>query len=142
MMSVLLLDVDYFKRINDNYGHTGGDRVLMDIALRAETVIRNIDYFARIGGEEFGVLLLQTDQTSALNVGERLRSALDRPKYASASTIGIGQIAAYSVSVGVATLRDGKTFAELIRRADAALYKAKSSGRNTVVCASSGLLRN
>jgi diguanylate cyclase (GGDEF)-like protein len=82
-------------------------------------------------------LLLETDQTSALNVGERLRSALDRPKYAGASTIGIGQIAAYSVSVGVATLCDGETFTELIRRADAALYKAKSSGRNTVVCASS-----
>lgn len=136
-MSVLLLDVDHFKSINDNYGHTGGDRVLMDLALRAETVIRRIDYFARIGGEEFGVLLIETDQTSALAVGERLRSALERTKYAGASTLGIGQIAAYSVSVGVATLRDEETFAELMRRADAALYRAKDSGRNTVVCASS-----
>jgi diguanylate cyclase (GGDEF)-like protein len=63
-ISALLLDVDHFKSINDNYGHTGGDRVLMDIALRAETVIRRTDYFARIGGDEFGVLLIEMDQTS------------------------------------------------------------------------------
>lgn len=131
-LSLLVLDLDNFKTINDTAGHAAGDRVLVDIVSRAATAIRSVDYFARIGGEEFAVLLPETDRSAALIVAERLRAALERP--ASASTKGSPGIAAYTASIGLAVLRDSEPFQELLRRADAALYEAKASGRNRVVC--------
>lgn len=131
-VSLLMLDVDNFKPINDTFGHAAGDQVLVDIVLRAETVIRSIDYFARIGGEEFAVLLPETDHAAALLVAERLRSNLDR-RQPDSNAKGEISTAPYTVSIGVATLRDGESFQALMRRADAALYEAKVSGRNLVV---------
>jgi diguanylate cyclase (GGDEF)-like protein len=128
-IALLAIDIDHFKSINDTLGHQVGDEVLVDMALRVETVTRSIDYFSRVGGEEFAVLLPDTDRPAALMIAERLRAALDRSKAG-------GQAAAYTVSIGVATLRGTDSFRELMRRADAALYQAKAMGRNRVICES------
>jgi diguanylate cyclase (GGDEF)-like protein len=132
-LSLLLFDVDHFKRINDTHGHAVGDRVLIEIVQRAEKEIRGMDCIARIGGEEFAALLPEVDAASARVVAERLRTALGThvvPNGASANAS-----VAYTVSIGVATLAAPESIAELMRRADIALYEAKAGGRNTVVSA-------
>jgi diguanylate cyclase (GGDEF)-like protein len=126
-LSLLLFDVDHFKRINDTHGHAAGDRVLADIVQRAGAVVRNIDVVARLGGEEFAVLLPDTGPDTALLVAERLREALDR-------SVDGGAVG-YTVSIGVASLLGGETIAAMLSRADAALYAAKASGRNAVIAA-------
>jgi diguanylate cyclase (GGDEF)-like protein len=127
-LSLLLFDVDHFKRINDTHGHAAGDRVLAEIVARAGTVVRNIDTVGRLGGEEFAVLLPDTAAGTALLVAERLRHALDVP----ADAAGAGKIG-YTVSIGVATLQAGESIDAMLSRADAALYAAKAGGRNAVV---------
>lgn len=131
-VALLLLDVDNFKTINDTWGHATGDQVLVDVVLRAETAIRSVDYVARIGGEEFAILLPETSRQAAEAVAERLRSTLERSA-TSISILGKPSTPAYTVSVGLAMLRESDSFQELMRRADAALYAAKASGRNRVV---------
>lgn len=131
-LSLLVLDVDHFKSINDEYGHAAGDRVLMDLTLRAESVIRNIDYLGRLGGEEFAVLLPDTSLQEANAVAERLRVALDTVVPDPGNAI---DHLAYAVSIGVAQLHRGESFSNLLQRADAALYKAKQAGRNRVIAA-------
>jgi diguanylate cyclase (GGDEF)-like protein len=128
-LSLLLFDVDHFKRINDTHGHATGDRVLADIVERAGAVVRNIDVVARLGGEEFAVLLPDTAEDTALLVAERLRHALDRSFDGSAGDVG------YTVSIGVATLGADESIEGMLSRADAALYAAKAGGRNAVVVA-------
>jgi diguanylate cyclase (GGDEF)-like protein len=128
-LSLLLFDVDHFKRINDTHGHATGDRVLADIVERAGAVVRNIDVVARLGGEEFAVLLPDTAQDTALLVAERLRHALDRSFDGNAGDVG------YTVSIGVATLGPDESIEGMLSRADAALYAAKAGGRNAVVVA-------
>ncbi|WP_019142471.1 GGDEF domain-containing protein [Noviherbaspirillum massiliense] len=134
-LSLLVFDVDHFKSINDTYGHAAGDRVLADIGGRAAAVVRNIDYFARIGGEEFAVLLPEADRAAGLIVAERLRAALHRAEAHGNEKAGTIPPMAYSVSIGVATLEASESLAELMHRADAALYEAKAAGRNTVIWA-------
>lgn len=134
-LSLLLVDVDNFKRINDTAGHAAGDQVLINVVLRAETVLRSLDYFARIGGEEFAVLLPETDRTAALVVAERLRRALEKQAVVTTHGDATGSLA-YTVSIGVAMLRNPESYQDLMRRADAALYAAKATGRNRVVCES------
>jgi diguanylate cyclase (GGDEF)-like protein len=122
-LSLLLFDVDHFKRINDTHGHATGDRVLVDIVERTGAAVRNIDTVARVGGEEFAVLLPDTGAETALVVAERLRHSLDR----ALDTPG------YTVSIGAATLQADETVDAMLSRADAALYAAKAGGRNAVV---------
>ncbi|HJV83923.1 MAG TPA: GGDEF domain-containing protein [Noviherbaspirillum sp.] len=131
-LSLLLIDIDHFKQINDDYGHAGGEQVLMDVVLRAEGALRNADVFARIGGEEFGVLLPETDRYAAHAAAERLRVALDT-KPPAGKARGATTAVPYTVSIGVATLRGADSQIDLLRRADAALYTAKAIGRNRVV---------
>ncbi len=131
-LSLLVLDVDHFKRINDEYGHAVGDQVLVDLTLRAETVIRNIDYFGRLGGEEFAVLLPDTSLEAAYTVAERLKAILDTHV---PITENSSESVSYTVSIGVAHLQADETFSHLLQRADEALYKAKEAGRNTVIAA-------
>jgi diguanylate cyclase (GGDEF)-like protein len=131
-LSLLLFDVDYFKRINDTHGHATGDQVLADIVERAGAVVRNIDTVARLGGEEFAVLLPDTSADTALLVAERLRHGLDRTP-GDNDRIGVG----YTVSIGAATLHPGESVDAMLSRADAALYAAKAGGRNAVVDARS-----
>lgn len=133
-LTLMMFDVDHFKRINDQHGHAVGDQVLMEIASQVKTVMRGSDYFARLGGEEFCVLLPETDTVRAGLVAERLRQALDQQM-----AIGLPNpaktlpIAAYTVSIGIAVLGEGEALPSLMLRADRAMYAAKSRGRNTVV---------
>lgn len=131
-LCLLIMDVDNFKHINDTWGHATGDHVLVDAVLRAETAIRGVDYFARIGGEEFAVLLPEASRSAAVKVAERIRAMMEDSMLA-VHVEGKPDIPAYTVSIGLAMLRDADSFQELMQRADAALYAAKVSGRNRVV---------
>jgi diguanylate cyclase (GGDEF)-like protein len=132
----LMLDIDHFKRVNDNWGHAAGDAVLQDIAQRIESQVRASDVAARYGGEEFVVLLPGTDVASALLLAERIRQAV------SATPIDLpnGEAITITASIGISDVQpapeadDLKTVGDsLIARADVALYAAKSAGRDRVV---------
>jgi diguanylate cyclase (GGDEF)-like protein len=124
--SLVLLDVDNFKSINDTLGHGAGDDVLREIGRIVGSLIRPVDSFARLGGEEFGLLLPETGQLEALVTAERLRAAIGRHKMLDDRHV--------TVSGGVACCpADATTLEELERRADAALYWAKRNGKN--ICA-------
>ncbi|WP_425548846.1 diguanylate cyclase [Amycolatopsis ultiminotia] len=128
--AVLMIDLDYFKRINDTYGHLTGDEVLAAVALAIERSVRQTDTVGRFGGEEFVVLLPATGGTHVLGVAERVRNTVGQ------LTVAVGgavRISGLSVSVGVACYPDaGDTLDEVLRTADAALYRAKDAGRNRV----------
>jgi diguanylate cyclase (GGDEF)-like protein len=122
--SVVLLDIDHFKRVNDGYGHATGDEVLKELTRRLEDSLRQCDRVGRWGGEEFLVLLPETHAAGAGHVAEKLRRVMaDRPFP--------GELAV-TVSLGVATYRPGDTAASLVEWADQAVYRAKAGGRNRV----------
>jgi diguanylate cyclase (GGDEF)-like protein len=125
-LSLLVLDVDHFKRINDTYGHAQGDRVLVDLVRQVGATVRGFDFFARLGGEEFALLLPEADAEAALHAAQRLQLGLQRSLPAENGAVS------YTVSIGVAMLRDDESFSSLLGRADAALYAAKEAGRNRV----------
>lgn len=128
-LCLLLLDIDHFKQVNDTYGHDAGDEVLKSLTQKCRMVLRETDLFARLGGEEFAALLMQTSQQDALLTAERLRSAIQQmPLPQISATFSI------TISIGVA-LFDGSdgSIEELMKRADQAMYRAKQSGRNCVV---------
>ncbi|MBX3272527.1 MAG: GGDEF domain-containing protein [Sandaracinaceae bacterium] len=129
-LSVLLLDLDYFKVVNDTYGHLGGDYVLATFAELAQAMVRREDLFARYGGEEFAILCRSTSLAHAASLGERIRAAT-----AAARFVHDGRVIPVSVSVGVAAARADDTVEALVERADRALYRAKQEGRNRVVTA-------
>lgn len=125
-LSLLVFDVDHFKQVNDTYGHAAGDQVLSDIVCAASACIRSGDICARMGGEEFAVLLPDTGMSTARVIGERLRSSLEKSVLIEPEKVRL----TYTVSIGVATLQADETVHNLLRRADAALYAAKLKGRN------------
>lgn len=126
--ALLVIDADHFKAINDRHGHPGGDRVLRHLAGLLGETFREVDVVARIGGEEFAVLLPSTDLARALMVAERLRASV-----AAHPAMVDGQPVRYTVSTGVAIAPDGEGGIDrLLARADAALYAAKRTGRNRV----------
>jgi diguanylate cyclase (GGDEF)-like protein len=132
-LSAIMLDIDHFKRINDSHGHATGDRVLLCVALRCQQAIREIDILGRYGGEEFAILLPETDSEHAMEVAERLRSDLE----ALALPTEDGTLS-LTVSIGVAQLGNGADdLPALLDRADAAMYDAKRAGRNAVKIAPS-----
>jgi diguanylate cyclase (GGDEF)-like protein len=126
-MSVLMIDIDHFKSLNDAHGHRGGDRALKALASATLGAARAFDSVGRLGGEEFLVVLPETDADAALVVGERLRRAI-----AALEVVGRGGApTSMTVSVGVVTLRpEIETLDALIDLADAALYAAKAAGRD------------
>ncbi|HSK19114.1 MAG TPA: GGDEF domain-containing protein [Longimicrobiales bacterium] len=130
-LSLLVIDLDHFKSINDQFGHEAGDDVLCRTARIIEASIRDIDTAARFGGEEFVVLLPETDIASALDVAERIRATV------AASDIDFrGRPVPVRASIGVSACPDRVALpADLVRSADAALYQAKAEGRNRVVAA-------
>jgi two-component system cell cycle response regulator len=129
-LSVLVMDIDFFKSINDTYGHDAGDDVLREFALRVRKSTRGIDLACRMGGEEFVVVMPETDLAVAGTVAERLRRKIASEPF----RIGQGKDIDVTVSVGIASFEGaGDTAANLIRRADQALYRAKRDGRNRVV---------
>ncbi len=133
-LTLLTMDVDHFKRINDTYGHAEGDEVLKEMVLAVERRMRSIDYFGRIGGEEFAILMPDTDLDAAIAVAERLRAGLAQDQACPGLSSHAVAPRNYTLSMGVAELRPNDSFHDLMQRADAALYKAKEKGRNRVVC--------
>ncbi|CBL44605.1 conserved hypothetical protein [gamma proteobacterium HdN1] len=131
-LSVLMLDLDYFKRINDSYGHAAGDYVLKAVAKTLRATSRGVDMTFRYGGEEFVVLLNKTHLEGATVIAERLRNTI-----ANLSVIHDGKEIPVTISVGVAALQKQETTQQFMERADKALYRAKNSGRNRVAVAES-----
>ncbi|HEY5994112.1 MAG TPA: diguanylate cyclase [Gallionellaceae bacterium] len=130
-MSMLMLDLDYFKAVNDKYGHAMGDITLKKLVEASRSVLREVDMLGRIGGEEFAVLLPETGSERALEVAERLRQAIADTEV----PLKEGALH-FTASIGVATLAKNDASTEmLLKRADQALYKAKKSGRNRVCAA-------
>jgi diguanylate cyclase (GGDEF)-like protein len=127
-LSILILDIDKFKDVNDTYGHDVGDIVIKHIAEKMVENTRTIDYVGRIGGEEFTVLMPSTDIENAFEIADRLRSKISR------DAIEINKFTIkVSVSIGVSEMKNKKTdIREIMKNADNALYKAKRNGRNRV----------
>ena len=129
-LSVLIVDIDYFKSINDTHGHDAGDDVLQDFAIRLRKSIRGIDLACRYGGEEFVVVMPETDMAVATMVAERLRRRIASepfPIQKGTRTVDV------TISIGIAALGPNEDAAAVIKRADQALYRAKRDGRNRVV---------
>jgi diguanylate cyclase (GGDEF)-like protein len=128
-LSLLVLDLDHFKRVNDTYGHAAGDAVLVETAALVREVKRQDDLLCRYGGEEFLLILQGTSRPNAVTFAERLRERLA----AHAVRTGRGTLRV-TASIGVAELRKDDTLESLFKRADKALYRAKEGGRNRVAC--------
>jgi diguanylate cyclase (GGDEF)-like protein len=128
-LSLLLLDIDFFKKVNDRYGHDVGDQVIVRLADTCKSALRSTDQVARWGGEEFLVVLPETSLSQALQLGERLRTSVEQQLVLTVH----GNIS-FTVSIGIAQLESGVTFEELVDRSDQALYQAKQKGRNRTVC--------
>ena len=129
-LSLLMLDIDHFKRINDTHGHSAGDEVLKAVAASIKGQLRNVDMVFRYGGEEFLILLSNTGREAAAMVGERLRFATQAKEY-----LADGKSIELTVSLGCSTLLPGESAESLLRRADSALYVAKREGRNRLAMA-------
>ncbi|MDZ4161251.1 MAG: diguanylate cyclase [Burkholderiales bacterium] len=132
-LSVLMVDIDHFKRVNDEHGHPVGDVALQQVSARCVAELRSVDVFGRLGGEEFAALLPRTDTAGAAEVAERIRLAVAT----TAIVLDDGQTLRLTVSVGVASLQADvlhhKDITDvLLSRADQALYQAKAAGRNRV----------
>jgi len=133
-LALLVFDLDHFKRINDTWGHATGDEALKTVAARSLGVIRKIDTIARLGGEEFAVLLPETNCAMALEVAERLRVTIAESVLICTKADGAVTTPLWiTVSIGVAMLEDQDSFSILLDHADQAMYRAKRDGRNRVV---------
>jgi len=129
-LSLLMIDIDYFKHYNDTNGHLAGDEVLRGIALLVERGVRQTDIVARYGGEEFSAILTNTGKEGALEIAERVRKNVSETRFPNENAQPNKDL---TVSVGVATFSSSiSTLTDLIRNADHALYRAKNGGRNRV----------
>ena len=127
-LSLMIIDADFFKKVNDTYGHSAGDMVLCNLATVLKDLMRDIDTVARIGGEEFAVLLPSTDVVGAFIVAERFRKEIE-----GATVVIDGVQIKYTISIGISAMDSSiNGFDELLQRADKALYDAKHAGRNNV----------
>jgi two-component system cell cycle response regulator len=132
-LSVIMFDIDHFKKINDTHGHAAGDEVLQELCARVMKRVRSFDTVSRYGGEEFVVVMPETDLGIATTVAERLRHGIEDQAF---TAITADQKLEVTISVGVAEVdvTGGETTTSLISRADKALYVAKTKGRNRVMC--------
>jgi len=126
--AILVIDIDHFKAINDRYGHNAGDRVLVDVARQLRQSCRESDSVFRFGGEEFVVLLSQTEENGAAAIAERIRANI-----AAMNTFYQQQVIHITASIGIASLDRGESLHTWFDRADRALYLAKQAGRNRVM---------
>jgi two-component system, cell cycle response regulator len=132
-IAFLIFDIDHFKRVNDTYGHDIGDEVLREFAGRVAANVRGIDLACRYGGEEFVVVMPDTDMEFAYSVAERLRKSVETTPFAISRDPNQLNV---TISIGIAGSSGvGDTAAALLHRADQALYRAKTGGRNQVVAA-------
>jgi diguanylate cyclase (GGDEF)-like protein len=125
-LSLVLLDLDDFKLINDRYGHHTGDEVLREVAKALQNRVRDVDVPGRLGGEEFAIILPQTDLAGGKRLAENLRVAIERVRIGAADRVTV------TASLGVVARGAGETPADLLQRADVALYRAKGAGKNRV----------
>jgi diguanylate cyclase len=131
-LSLVMMDVDHFKKFNDTFGHLTGDQVLRLVALSVKQNVKGQDIAARYGGEEFAVVLPNTILRSAATVADQIRRVVMTKELKKRSTgENLGRV---TISIGVATLNPGDTAQSLIGRADTCLYAAKRQGRNRVIC--------
>jgi len=129
--ALLMIDIDFFKQLNDRYGHHAGDQVLRDVAAILVKDMREVDTVARYGGEEFVIVLPETSQPGALFVAQRLRKAVEQSRFFAGSPQAVESL---TISIGIAIFDQDASFKrDLIENADAALYAAKNQGRNQVV---------
>lgn len=129
--ALLMVDIDYFKQLNDRYGHHVGDKVLREVTALLAADMREVDTVARYGGEEFVIILPETSEMEAVYVGQRLRKAVQQARFHTGSG-GPGE--QLTISLGIAMYpRDAQSRRGLIKAADAALYAAKNRGRNQVL---------
>lgn len=127
-LSVITFDIDHFKKINDTYGHPGGDYILKELGqLMQSKLVRSNDYFARFGGEEFVIILQATSLKTAQEVAERIRQTVETHKF-----VFDGNTIKVTISIGVSTRTSADTWDKLYKRADRALYQSKLTGRNRV----------
>lgn len=127
-ISVIMMDIDYFKRINDNFGHTVGDNVLRNISNLIKTIVRDIDIVARIGGEEFAFICPETGLDEAVNLAERIRQSIENCVIEDQSNK-----LQLTVSLGISTcMPENETLEQMLIKADDALYIAKKKGRNQI----------
>jgi two-component system cell cycle response regulator len=130
-IAVLVVDIDYFKAVNDSHGHDAGDDVLREFALRIRKSIRNIDLACRYGGEEFVIVMPETDMAVATMVAERLRRRIASEPFAIQQGARSLEV---TISIGIAARGESSdNAAAILKRADMALYRAKRDGRNRVV---------
>jgi diguanylate cyclase len=127
-----MLDIDHFKKVNDTFGHLAGDRVIQAVANAMKACVRGDDTSARYGGEEFALLLPATTLEGARTVTEHVRNAIRRPQ---ANASRNGPMPSVTVSAGIAAFRPGESVEEFIARADKALYASKHEGRDRVTLA-------
>lgn len=126
-LGLVMVDIDRFKSINDTHGHPAGDAVLREVAQRVKRHLRTVDRIARFGGEEFGLILMQTDRAGALEVARRICAGMHEAGVRVSDSI----VLTVTVSAGVAAMpEDASTAAELLAAADKALYAAKAAGRD------------
>lgn len=130
-LTLILIDLDHFKRINDTWGHRAGDHVLQHFATLVNVNLRQGDVLGRLGGEEFCIFLPETSVSEASDIAERIRAQCERARI----TSGRASVT-YTVSIGAAQVSPGETSEQAIHRADQAMYEAKRSGRNRVKIAS------
>lgn len=123
-IGLLMLDIDHFKHINDQFGHVAGDQVLKDLVARIQGQLREADTLARWGGEEFLVLLPHCTLDDTLGLAEKLRKSI--------ADNAFPEVGSVQISIGVSEYRPRETFIEWLNRTDRAMYRAKSEGRNTV----------
>lgn len=131
LMSIAMIDIDYFKRINDTYGHDVGDEVLVGLANLINGSFREVDYCARLGGEEFIVFLHQTPADLAVEIMDRVRQKVEALKI----PLKNNRVVQFTVSIGIAQYQFADTLKTLMKRADEALYQAKGAGRNCIFSA-------
>lgn len=123
--SILFIDLDHFKAINDQYGHLEGDRVLIEFASLTRDSLRNSDLFCRWGGEEFIIILDKADIDTAYTIAEKLRHKIREHDF--------GLNSAITLSIGISQYDPGSTIADTIKAADTAMYAAKNRGRNQTI---------
>ena len=128
-MQILSLDIDYFKNVNDSYGHDVGDIVLKLFCQNIETTLRESDIFGRVGGEEFLICLQNTTSKGAVILAQKILESIRKIKY----VLDSGKVVSFTVSIGIAGCKEHKMLDQLIKESDDALYKAKKSGRDRFV---------
>jgi diguanylate cyclase (GGDEF)-like protein len=136
--SVIFMDLDHFKTVNDTYGHLVGSKLLQEIGFKVKSQLRLIDYAFRYGGDEFVILLPQTDKTSALVVAKRLQEMMRRTQFLADDGLNLN----VRCSMGLATYpEDAKSSHEIIRQADEMMYMVKNSSRDNIAVAQQGVMR-